>query len=143
MPQIVWIAQADGSITDFNYLWYEYTGLPVVESLYWGFFKAIHPEDGDRLKATARQASIKGQSYAIECRLLGADGTYRWFRAQATPVVAADGEALKWVGTYTNIDDSPGSLLLGADPLEKVFVSLPPAEARGLSPYPHTQSENF
>ncbi|HEY9873772.1 MAG TPA: PAS domain S-box protein [Candidatus Obscuribacterales bacterium] len=105
MPQIAWIAQADGSINEFNYPWYEYTGLTGAESLYWGFLQAVHPQDRDRLLTTVKQASIERQSYEIECRLLGADGTGQWFRGQATPVLGADGEVLEWVGTYSKTTD--------------------------------------
>ena len=48
-PQIVWLAQANGSIYHFNSRWYEYTELTAEESLNWAFWQAIHPDDRDRL----------------------------------------------------------------------------------------------
>lgn len=49
LPQIVWLAQANGSVTHFNSRWYEYTGLTAEKSLNWAFWQAIHPEARDRL----------------------------------------------------------------------------------------------
>ena len=38
LPQIIWIAAANGSSTDFHPHWYEYTGLSAVESCIVGNF---------------------------------------------------------------------------------------------------------
>ncbi len=101
LPQIVWLAQGNGAIAHFNQRWYEYTGLTEVESLGWGFLKILHPEDRDRFVASCHLASKQLQSFTIECRLLGLDGTYRWFIGSQTPVIGADGQFLEWIGTYT------------------------------------------
>ncbi|MGB3207384.1 MAG: PAS domain S-box protein [Crinalium sp.] len=101
VSEIAWIANADGSMIDFNPRWYEYSGLGIAESLDWGFLKAIHPEDRDRLICAKEQTSTDRQSYSSNLRLLGATGTYQWFKAQASPVVA--GDVVEWVGTYTAI----------------------------------------
>lgn len=101
LPQIVWLAQANGAIAHFNQRWYEYTGLTDTESLGWEFLKVLHPEDRDRFVASCNLASKKRQSYKIECRLLGLDRTYRWFIGDQTPVIGADGQLLEWIGTYT------------------------------------------
>ncbi len=50
LPQIVWLAQANGSVYHFNSRWYDYTGLAAEESLNWAFLQAIHPDDRDRLR---------------------------------------------------------------------------------------------
>jgi len=101
LPQIVWLAQVNGAVTEFNQRWYEYTGLTAVESLGWEFLKALHPEDRDRIIASYPLALKKPQSYELECRIRGVDRTYRWFRGQNTPVMGVDGQVLEWVGTYT------------------------------------------
>ncbi len=101
LPQIVWFANINGAVTNFNQRWYEYTGLTGQESLGWEFLKALHPEDRAHFVATCNLASKKTQSYEIECRILGKDGTYRWFAVQSTPVRGATGQVLEWVGTCT------------------------------------------
>jgi len=106
MPQMIWIAAPDGSSTDFNPHWYEYTGLSVAESLGWGFLKAIHPEDRDRYLAQRQKAL--SQPDKIEYRLLGADGNYHWMLDQAAPVLQENG-ILEWVGTCTPKEQDPSS----------------------------------
>lgn len=102
MPQIIWIAAVDGSSTDFNPHWYEYTGLSEVESLGWEFLKAIHPKDREDVLAHRHHCQ---QPYRIEYRLQAADGSYHWMVEQATPVVGENG-ILEWVGTCTDINNS-------------------------------------
>lgn len=101
LPKIVWLADVNGSITNFNQRWYEYTGLAAVESLGWEFLKALHPEDRERVVASCNLALKNPESYQMECRILGADGNYRWFIEQKTPVLGVEGQVLEWVGTYT------------------------------------------
>ena len=128
LPQIVWLADVGGAITYFNQRWYEYTGLSAKDSLGWEFLKAIHPEDHALLRdsyltefpflanaapsqlATTSQTlalnesilgAKKSQSDELTCRLLGADGTYRCFVGQRTPVIGAEGQVLEWIGIYT------------------------------------------
>jgi len=101
LPQIVWFAQVNGEITEFNPRWYEYTGLTPLKSLGWEFLKALHPEDQERFVALYNLAS---QTYEFECRILGVDNNYQWFRAQLTPITTTGGEICEWVGTYTQKD---------------------------------------
>jgi PAS domain S-box-containing protein len=109
LPQIVWLAEVDGSVTNFNPRWYEYTGLTPGESLGWEFLKVLYPEDRNTLRdsfaaSVAKSdtvASDKPQSDKVECRIRGADGIYRWFIWQRTPVRGAGGEILEWIGSYT------------------------------------------
>ena len=101
LPQIIGLAQANGAVTYFNQRWYEYTGLTAVKSLGGEFLQAIHPEDKDQIVASCNVTSKKPQSHEIECRLLGRDGTYRWFIGQTVPLLGADGQVLEWVCIYT------------------------------------------
>ena len=108
MPQIIWIAAADGSRTDFNPHWYEYTGLSEAESLGWEFLKAIHPEDCQIIRAK-RQQSFQLQPYKIEYRLRAQDGSYDRMLEQAAPVVGEDG-IMEWVGTCTPLGGVGGAI---------------------------------
>ncbi|MGC1393097.1 MAG: PAS domain-containing protein, partial [Coleofasciculaceae cyanobacterium] len=101
LPQIVWFAQVNGEVTEFNPRWYEYTGLTALKSLGWEFLKALHPEDQDRFVALYNLAAQMPQPYEFECRILGTDHDYQWFWAQVTPITAADGQICEWMGTYT------------------------------------------
>ena len=101
IPQIIWIAAADGSGKYFNPLWYEYTGLSEAESLGWGFLQAIHSDDRDRALNHRRRTVAAAE---IKYRLLRADGSYQWVREQAAPVTGEDGEVGEWLGICTPQD---------------------------------------
>ena len=103
LPQIIWFAQVNGEITEFNPRWYEYTGLSPLKSLGWQFLKALHPEDGNRFVASFNVASHLPRAYELECRILGRDSQYQRFKAQITPVITK-GQICEWMGTYTLID---------------------------------------
>ncbi len=46
-----------------------------------------------------------GDPYRVESRLRAADGTYRWFLMQGTPMRNATGRIIKWFGTCTDIEE--------------------------------------
>lgn len=100
LPQIVWFAQVNGEITEFNSRWYEYTGLTALKSLGWEFLKALHPEDQERFVTLCNLAAQMPQPYEFECRILGTDHNYQWFSAQVTPITI-NGQICEWMGTYT------------------------------------------
>lgn len=89
------------------------TGLGSAESLGWGFVKALHPEDRERYPAQRQQALVLGQRYEIKYRLLGADGSYRWFIEQATPVLGENNLVQDWVVTCTPLKEAGESVNQG------------------------------
>ena len=132
LPQIVWLAEANGAIAHFNQRWYEYTGLTEVESLGWEFLNVLHPEDRERFVASCNLASKKLQNFNSECRILGLDGTYRCFIGTQTPVMGADGQLLEWVGTYT-FKGQPEEYLAASwrESAEAYTVQRGPSQLRG------------
>jgi PAS domain S-box-containing protein len=46
-----------------------------------------------------------GRRWEVECRMLSADGAYRWFLVRAEPLRDAEGRIVRWFGTNTDIDD--------------------------------------
>ncbi len=131
LPQIVWFAQVNGEITEFNPRWYEYTGLTAITSLGWEFLNALHPEDRHLLAALHHRFSQMPQTYELECRILGQDQKYQWFRAQITPVTT-DGQIYEWLGTYTitdkveNLTPCPMTSYSSLPPAFKTPLQLPP-----------------
>ncbi|MGD0135715.1 MAG: EAL domain-containing protein [Bryobacteraceae bacterium] len=105
MPQIVWITGPDGRNLYFNRQWMDYTGLTLEESLGDGWNAPFHPEDRERAWDAWRHATTTIDVYALECRLRGADGVYRWWLIRGVPLQDATGVILKWFGTCTDIHD--------------------------------------
>lgn len=104
MPQIVWEATADGTITYYNERFAAETGVPVDAGTSGEWPDVVHPDDRAATVHAWQTAVQTGEPYDIEHRLVGADGHYRWFLSRGVPVKAADGRVLQWFGTATNVD---------------------------------------
>ena len=105
VPQLVWIRSPDGLNTYFNQRWVDYTGLSLEESCGSGWNTPFHPDDKQIAWRAWNHAVETGDMYSVECRLRGADGTYRYFITRAVPLRDATGNIAKWFGTCTDIDD--------------------------------------
>jgi PAS domain S-box-containing protein len=104
MPQIVWTTRPDGWNIYFNQQWVDYTGLTLEESYGEGWIKPFHPDDRQRAWDAWQRATRHRDTYALECRLRRADGRYRWWLIRGVPLVGANGEITKWLGTCTDIE---------------------------------------
>jgi PAS domain S-box-containing protein len=107
MPQLVWIGRPDGSLEYVNRRLCEYTGLSDADAKAHGSWAhVIHPEDEHQSMAAWSRGTAKGEPYALEHRLRGHDGVYRWFLVRAQPERDSAGRILRWYGTCTDIDDA-------------------------------------
>jgi PAS domain S-box-containing protein len=107
MPQLVWIARPDGSLEYVNRRLCEYTGLSEADAKIQGSWAdVIHPEDEDQSMASWSRGTARGEPYALEHRLRGHDGVYRWFLVRAQPERDPRGRVVRWYGTCTDIDDA-------------------------------------
>ncbi|MCH8193332.1 MAG: response regulator, partial [Planctomycetes bacterium] len=94
-PQIIWQADADGSITYINQAWEDTTGMPKEEALGSGWTSVIHPDDAPELIAKWERAYAHGESYSGECRFRSKDGSYRTFDFVGTPVRDTSGKIIR------------------------------------------------
>ena len=104
IPQIVWRALPDGQLEYLNHRWYDYTGTEEGMSSD-GAGAFLHPDDRERFSSNWLAALKSGEPFQCECRVLRADGIYRWHLRRALPERTRDGEILAWLGTDTDIDD--------------------------------------
>jgi len=105
LPQIVWVAQADGSVIYRNKHWMDYTGLPLAADLGAGSTPLFHPDDECRVRDSWLHATRTKSEYAVECRMQRADGEYRWWLVRAVPQRDSEGNVIKWFGTCTDVHD--------------------------------------
>jgi PAS domain S-box-containing protein len=105
IPALVWSARPDGSAEFFNRPWLNYAGLSYDEARDWGWVKAIHPQDLNRLVEYWRSILASGEPGEIEARLRRFDGEYRWFLFRASPLRDQSGTPVKWYGTNVDIED--------------------------------------
>lgn len=105
MPQMVWMADADGIVNYWNQRWYEYTGLGEAESMGLEGVRVVHPDDRERTLTQWGEAIATAQPFEIEYRIRHWQGEYQWFICRSIPTQDAHGQMTGWIGTITNIDD--------------------------------------
>jgi PAS domain S-box-containing protein len=105
IPQLAWIAHANGYIYWYNDRWYAYTGTTPEQMKGWGW-KSVH--DPDVLPKVLEQwnTSIStGQKFDMELPLRGSDGIFRPFLTRVLPFKNTDGQVVQWFGTNTDITE--------------------------------------
>ncbi|MBB4004600.1 bifunctional diguanylate cyclase/phosphodiesterase [Aurantimonas endophytica] len=106
-PQIAWLADINGGISEISPRWAELVGIPVEQAHGDGWRTPVHPDDLPDVVALWRRAVETGNGGIADTRyrVLLLDGCYRWFRARARPRRAASGEIIAWYGTLEDIDE--------------------------------------
>lgn len=104
-PQIPWIANANGEVTEAGPRWAMLTGMPTNEALGTGWEACVHADDLPHLLAAWGHAVAHEQEFDHEYRVRLTNGTYRWFRARAAARLDADGTVAAWYGTLEDIED--------------------------------------
>ncbi len=103
MPQIVFVAAAEGEITFINQGWRRYTGRAAAEPE--DLAAGVHPDDLPGLLQGWETARRSDSEYSAEFRLRSAsDGAYRWFLTRSVAIRDAGGRIVQWYGTSTDID---------------------------------------
>ncbi|HXH31798.1 MAG TPA: PAS domain-containing sensor histidine kinase [Bacteriovoracaceae bacterium] len=105
MPQLAWMANADGSIYWYNQGWYKYTGTTHEQMEGWGWQSVHDPNELSRVLELWKSSIRTGKPFEMEFPLKGDDGNFRWFLTRATPIRNDQGEILRWLGTNTDVED--------------------------------------
>ncbi len=103
MPQLGWIAQADGHIFWYNQRWHDYTGTTPEEMDGWGWQKVHHPETLPEVLEKWQESISSGNLFEMTFPLRGADGRFRQFFTRVIPLTDAEGKVLHWFGTNTDV----------------------------------------
>jgi PAS domain S-box-containing protein len=67
--------------------------------------KTIHPDDLATTVNAWTKAHAAQTAFSRLLRVRGRDGTYRWFISRATPLRTEDGDVVRWVGTWSDVND--------------------------------------
>ena len=105
IPQLAWIAHADGFIFWYNRRWHDYTGTTPEQMEGWGWQSVHDPSVLPLVMERWQQAIATGQRFEMEFPLRGADGCFRVFLTRVEPVRDAQGNVVRWFGTNTDIDE--------------------------------------
>ena len=105
IPQLCWMANADGWIFWYNQRWYEYTGTTPEQMEGWGWQSVHDPEALPRVLERWQASIATGQPFDMVFPLRGADGVFRPFLTRVTPVFGSDRKVDRWFGTNTDISE--------------------------------------
>jgi len=105
MPNLAWMADADGWLIWYNDRWYEYTGTKPDDMVGWGWQSVHHPDVLPEMLQRWTTALQTGEPFEWTFPLRrGADGSYRTFMTRAEPL-KENGKIVGWLGTNTDITE--------------------------------------
>ena len=105
MPQLAWIARADGHIFWYNQRWYDYTGTTPEQMEGWGWQSVHDPDELPKVLERWQASIATGEPFDMTFPLRGADGVFRPFLTRVIPLKDAAGRVLQWFGTNTDVSE--------------------------------------
>jgi PAS domain S-box-containing protein len=103
IPQLAWMADADGAIFWYNQRWYDFIGSMPEDMPVWGWPSVQHPDHLERVIQHVQDARKEGKPWEDTFPLLSKDGRYGWFLSRAVPIRDSQGKVVRWFGTSTDI----------------------------------------
>ncbi|PYY18785.1 MAG: hypothetical protein DMG60_07000 [Acidobacteria bacterium] len=103
IPQMVWTTSADGKPEYFNQRWLDYVGALRQSREPW--LERVNGDESSAVSASWRASLASGKALTVELRLRGVAGSYRWYLGRALPLRDERGIIVRWLGTFTDIDD--------------------------------------
>lgn len=105
IPQGIWRCDPAGAAEYCSQRFCDLVGYHERELLGWGWAGLIHPDDRARVLVEWQAARDAGGAISIEFRVRLADGSHRWFLSLGNPLRNPQGEAIRYYGTWTDIDE--------------------------------------
>ena len=106
IPQLAWMARADGHIFWFNRRWYEYTGTTPEQMEGWGWESVHDPGALPDVLERWQRSIVSGEPFDMVFPLKGADDCFRPFLTRVNPWRTGTGDVLYWFGTNTDVSES-------------------------------------
>lgn len=103
IPNLVWMANADGWIHWYNDRWYAYTGTTQQEMEGWGWQRVHDPLVLPDVMTRWTAAIRTGQPFEMTFPLRSVDGTFRPFLTLVAPLRNSTGDIVQWFGTNTDV----------------------------------------
>jgi PAS domain S-box-containing protein len=105
IPQLAWMAEADGYVFWYNQRWYEYTGTTPVQMQGWGWQEVHDPTVLPKVLEGWKAAIAEGKPFEMEFPLRGALGRFGMFLTRVVPLKDSAGRVIRWFGTNTDITE--------------------------------------
>jgi PAS domain S-box-containing protein len=103
VPALIWMSDPVGKGVYFNRPWLEFTGQTAMAEMDWR--QNIHPSDLPESERRFSKALAQRLPYERTFRLLGKDGTYRWFLERGVPRHTQNGAFAGYISTGTDISE--------------------------------------
>jgi len=105
IPQLAWMANADGWIFWYNQGWYEYTGTTPQQMEGWGWQSVHDPDELARVMERWQACIATGEPFEMTFALRSAQGEFRAFLTRGAPIKDTSGKVLRWFGTHTDVEE--------------------------------------
>jgi PAS domain S-box-containing protein len=105
IPQLAWMAHADGFIFWYNQRWHDFTGTTPEQMEGWGWQRVHDPDVLPKVMEKWQGAIAAGRPFEMEFPLRGADGRFRMFLTRIQPMMDWQGRVERWFGTNTDVDE--------------------------------------
>ena len=105
IPQLCWMANAEGGLIWYNQRWYEYTGTTSEQMEGWGWQSVHDPEVLPQVLEQWQDSIATGKPFDMVFPLRGSDGLFRSFLTRVVPLSDQDGKVVRWFGTNTDITE--------------------------------------
>ena len=103
IPQMAWIADADGAVEWLNDRWYEYTGTTLEGMRGWGWQSLTHAQDLPKVMEAWRHSLETAEPFQMTFPLRSRQGDYRPFFTLVAPLKDDAGKVVNWFGTNTDV----------------------------------------
>lgn len=105
IPQLAWMARADGWIFWFNQRWHDYCGSTESDMHGWGWTSVLDPHELPRVIDKWQRALSSGEPWDDTFPLRRHDGEFRWHLSRALPFRDKQGQIQLWFGTNTDVTE--------------------------------------
>lgn len=105
-PLMIWVTDTTGLMNYVNQGWCDFLGMSAAEVIASGMRDAVHPEDISKSVGAYRDAFAEKTGFEVTCRLMRADGTYRWLMNKGAPLFSACGEFTGYIGSSMDVTEA-------------------------------------
>ncbi len=105
IPQLAWMADANGNVHWYNERWFEYTGTTPEEMERSGWGHVHHPAELPWVLDLWQRSLEAGEPFEMTFPLKGNDGKYRPFLTRVAPLKDESGRIVQWFGTCTDVSE--------------------------------------
>lgn len=105
IPNLAWMANADGWIFWYNKRWYEYTGTTAKGMEGWGWQSVHDPNALPQVLKQWKKSIRTKKAFDMVFPLRGKDGEFRSFLTRVIPIKDEQGKVTRWFGTNTDITE--------------------------------------